>query len=205
MSSVGVATAELWQVAPWAVPFTVAPVLLSFQALSVPHLVEEAATDSKTRLYNAARFTQAVEQEIAGAARARGNVAAVLVDLDFLREINNTHGHLAGDAVIVAVADVIRRNVRASDVAARFGGEEFAILLPGTAREAALQIAERIRRGVAELAISSGQGAPLHATVSVGVAAFPVDADDARSLVHAADVALYRAKGAGRNLVVAAA
>jgi diguanylate cyclase (GGDEF)-like protein len=204
--AIGVAGAVLWHTSPWVVPFAVVPVLTSFQALALPRLALLAATDAKTKLYNAARVTEATENEVAAAQRTRRPVSAVLVDLDLLREINNSRGHLAGDAVLVAVADVIRRNVRAADVAARFGGEEFAVLLPNTSPADALAIAERIRRGVEELVIEYGRtGDPLRATVSIGVASFPENALDAESLVHAADLALYRDKDGGRNAVVAAA
>ena len=128
-----------------------------------------------------------------------------MVDLDLLREINNTYGHLAGDAVICAVADVFRSQLRHYDVAARFGGEEFSILLPETPVEKALEIAERIRHAVAHRYVDvSTSSEPINATVSIGIASFPSDGADQNALVHQAYLAVYRAKLQGRNRVQAA-
>jgi diguanylate cyclase (GGDEF)-like protein len=130
-------------------------------------------------------------------------MALVMADLDYLREINNTHGHLAGDAVLTGVAKIFRQQLREYDVPARFGGEEFSILLPETRVGEALEIAERIRRAVAaaEFRVTTSDE-PIRATVSMGVAAFPRDGSDANELVHQADLAVYRAKVGGRNRVV---
>jgi diguanylate cyclase (GGDEF)-like protein len=126
-----------------------------------------------------------------------------MLDLDYLRTINNTHGHLAGDAVIRGIAGVIRGELRRYDVAARFGGEEFCILLPSTTAEQALEIAERIR-SAAEASRFEDETVPepLRATVSIGISGYPGDAVDAKGLVHAADIAVYEAKAGGRNQVV---
>jgi diguanylate cyclase (GGDEF)-like protein/putative nucleotidyltransferase with HDIG domain len=128
-----------------------------------------------------------------------------MVDLDLLREINNTFGHLAGDAVIRGVADVFRQQLRHFDIPARFGGEEFSILLPETPVEQALEIAERVRRAVADQLFEvSTSSDPIRATVSIGVATFPADGRDQNELIHQADLAVYRAKLQGRNRVLAA-
>ena len=127
----------------------------------------------------------------------------IMADLDLLRDINNTYGHLAGDAVLKGIAETFRTQLRHYDVPARFGGEEFAILLPETPPEQAFEIAERIRRAVAAAAIDvETSSEPIHATVSIGVAAFPRDAADANELIHQADLAVYRAKLQGRNRVL---
>jgi diguanylate cyclase (GGDEF)-like protein len=129
----------------------------------------------------------------------------ILADLDLLRNINNTYGHLAGDAVLRGVADVFREHLREVDVPARFGGEEFAILLPETTIGDALVIAERVRAAVAETPFhSSTAKTPIWATVSIGVAAFPRDGRESSDLIHQADIAVYRAKLDGRNRVVEA-
>ena len=130
-------------------------------------------------------------------------MSLIMADLDLLRDINNTYGHLAGDAVLAGVARVFREQLRDYDVPARFGGEEFSILLPETEPEAALEIAERIRRAVAEHEFEVDTSSePINVTVSLGVASFPRDGHDANELVHQADLAVYRAKIQGRNRVV---
>jgi diguanylate cyclase (GGDEF)-like protein/putative nucleotidyltransferase with HDIG domain len=128
-----------------------------------------------------------------------------MADLDLLREINNTYGHLAGDAVLKGIADVFRAELRHYDVPARFGGEEFSILLPETPPEQALEIAERIRRAVAARQFDvETSSEPIRATVSIGVAGYPKDAQDPNALIHQADLAVYRAKLQGRNRVLGA-
>jgi len=128
-----------------------------------------------------------------------------MADLDLLRDINNTYGHLAGDAVLKGIAEVFRAQLRHYDVPARFGGEEFSILLPETPPEQALEIAERIRRAVAEGMFDvETSSEPIRATVSIGVAGYPKDGTDANELIHQADLAVYRAKLQGRNRVLGA-
>ena len=125
----------------------------------------------------------------------------MLADLDLLRDVNNTHGHLAGDAVIRGVADVLRAELRPFDIPGRFGGEEFAIALPEASHEEALAIAERIRAAVAnaEFRLPSGDGF-VTATISLGVATHP-ESETVDDLIHQADLALYRSKALGRNRV----
>jgi diguanylate cyclase (GGDEF)-like protein len=128
-----------------------------------------------------------------------------MADLDFLRDINNTHGHMAGDAVICGIAGVFREHLRRYDVAARFGGEEFSILLPETHAAEAMQIAERIRAAVAERAFTVDTTATtIHASMSIGVSASTDGAIGPREFVHQADLAVYEAKAAGRNRVALA-
>jgi diguanylate cyclase (GGDEF)-like protein/putative nucleotidyltransferase with HDIG domain len=130
-------------------------------------------------------------------------MSIIMADLDLLRDINNTYGHLAGDAVLRGIAEVFRQQLRHYDVPARFGGEEFSILLPETPPDQAFEIADRIRRSVAarlfEVETSSE---PIRATISMGVAGFPRDGSDMNELVHQADLAVYRAKLQGRNRVL---
>src|SRR4051794_11978578 len=144
-----------------------------------------------------------LRDELTRAIRFDRPMSLVMADLDLLRDINNTYGHLAGDAVLAGVAKVFRQQLREYDVPARFGGEEFSILLPETRIAEALEIAERIRRAVAasefEVATSSE---PIRVTVSMGIASYPRDGSDANELVHQADLAVYRAKLQGRNRVV---
>jgi diguanylate cyclase (GGDEF)-like protein len=199
----GVVIGALWRYDPLLVPFAALPAVLVSRSLSLPRLQAEARLDAKTGLYNSRHFAHALEQELSRAKRYARPLSLIMVDLDLLRNVNNRHGHLAGDAVLQGVGDIFRAQVRTHDVPARFGGEEFAILLPETTPERALELAERIRRAVAVRSFRSDTSTtPLRATISLGVAAYPRDAGDATQLVHRADLAVYRAKVLGRNRVV---
>jgi diguanylate cyclase (GGDEF)-like protein/putative nucleotidyltransferase with HDIG domain len=203
LAMLGVALAAFWARNPWLIPFSVAPLLLIHRSLSVPQLQEEARVDAKTGLFNARHFASALSEELVRAERFQRPLSLVMADLDLLRDINNTYGHLAGDAVLQGIAEIFRAQLRHYDVPARFGGEEFAILLPETSPEQALEIAERIRRAVGASAFDvETSSEPIRATVSIGVAAYPRDGSDANELIHQADLAVYRAKLQGRNRVL---
>jgi diguanylate cyclase (GGDEF)-like protein/putative nucleotidyltransferase with HDIG domain len=204
-AALGVVLAAFWIGNPWLIPFAIAPLLLIHRALSVPQLQAEARVDPKTGLFNARYFASALSEELSRAQRFERPLSLIMADLDLLREINNTYGHLAGDAVLKGIAEVFRSELRHFDVPARFGGEEFSILLPETPPEQALEIAERIRRAVAEkLYDVETSSEPIRATVSIGVAGYPKDAQDPNALIHQADLAVYRAKLQGRNRVLGA-
>jgi diguanylate cyclase (GGDEF)-like protein/putative nucleotidyltransferase with HDIG domain len=205
LATLGVALAAFWTWNPWLIPVALSPLLVLHRSLSVPQLQAEARVDPKTGLYNARYFATALNEELARAARFNRPMSLIMADLDLLRDINNTYGHLAGDAVLKGIAEVFRAQLRHYDVPARFGGEEFSILLPETPPEQALEIAERIRRAVAEREYEVETASePIRATVSIGVAGFPKDAMDANELIHQADLAVYRAKLQGRNRVLGA-
>jgi diguanylate cyclase (GGDEF)-like protein/putative nucleotidyltransferase with HDIG domain len=205
LAALGVAFASLWTWNPYLLPAAVAPLLLIHRSLSVPALQEEARVDPKTGLFNARHFAAELREELARAARFERPMSVIMADLDLLRDINNSYGHLAGDAVLKGIADIFRTQLRPYDVPARFGGEEFAILLPETSPETALEIAERIRRAVAEHPFEvETSSEPIRATVSLGVAGHPKDGADSNELIHQADLAVYRAKLQGRNRVLGA-
>jgi diguanylate cyclase (GGDEF)-like protein/putative nucleotidyltransferase with HDIG domain len=205
LAALGVAFASLWRWNPYLLPTAVAPLLLIHRSLSVPALQEEARVDPKTGLFNARHFATELREELARAGRFDRPMSVIMADLDLLRDINNSYGHLAGDAVLKGIADIFRTELRPYDVAARFGGEEFAILLPETTSDTALEIAERIRRAVAEhLFEVETSSDPIRATVSLGVAGYPKDGADPNELIHQADLAVYRAKLQGRNRVLGA-
>jgi diguanylate cyclase (GGDEF)-like protein/putative nucleotidyltransferase with HDIG domain len=205
LAALGVAFASLWRWNPYLLPTAVAPLLLIHRSLSVPALQEEARVDPKTGLFNARHFAAELREELARAGRFDRPMSVIMADLDLLRDINNSYGHLAGDAVLKGIADIFRTELRPYDVAARFGGEEFAILLPETTSDTALEIAERIRRAVAEhLFEVETSSDPIRATVSLGVAGYPKDGADPNELIHQADLAVYRAKLQGRNRVLGA-
>ena len=205
LTMLGVALAYFWHENPWLIPVAIAPLLVVHRSLSVPRLEAEARIDPKTGLFNARYFATQLEEEIARSARFGRPVSLLMADLDLLRDINNSYGHLAGDAVLRGIAGVFREQLRHYDVPARFGGEEFVILLPETEPEQAHEIAERIRRAVAERRFDvETSGEPIRATVSIGLAAYPLDAHDSNELLHQADLAVYRAKLQGRNRVLGA-
>jgi diguanylate cyclase (GGDEF)-like protein len=205
LAALGVGIAALWSFNPWLVPLALAPIVLINRSLSVPALQLEARIDPKTGLFNARHFAAALAEELSRAGRFDRPLSLLMADLDLLRDINNDHGHLAGDAVLRGVAEVFREELRHYDIPARFGGEEFSILLPETSSAQALEIADRIRRSLDarrfEVETSSK---PIRATISIGVAEYPTDAAGPDELVHEADLAVYRAKLQGRNRVVAA-
>src|ERR671939_1317122 len=205
LAGLGVGVAAFWRLNPWLIPFALAPLVLIHRSLAVPQLQAEARVDPKTGLFNARHFAAALAEELGRAERFERPLSLIMVDLDLLRDINNSYGHLAGDAVLKGIAGVFREQLRHYDVPARFGGEEFSILLPETPPEQAMEIAERIRRAVAEREFEVETAAePIRATVSIGVAGFPKDGMDANELIHQADVAVYRAKLQGRNRVLGA-
>jgi diguanylate cyclase (GGDEF)-like protein/putative nucleotidyltransferase with HDIG domain len=205
LAALGVATYAFWQVNPWLIPFAIAPLVLVHRSLAVPQLQAEARVDPKTGLFNARHFAVALSEEIGRAQRFERPMSLIMADLDLLRDINNSYGHLAGDAVLKGIADVFRAQLRHYDVPARFGGEEFSILLPETPPEQAMEIAERIRRAVAQRTFDvETSSEPIRATVSIGVAGYPKDGTDANELIHQADLAVYRAKLQGRNRVLGA-
>ncbi len=206
LATLGVGIAAFWSVNGWLLFFVLGPLLIIHRALYVPQLRELAHADVKTGLLNAKEFEHALETEVARSGRTGTPFSLLMVDLDRLRHINNVHGHLAGDVVIRGVAEVFREQLRRYDVPARFGGDEFCILLPETPRWEAEQIAERIRHAVAERAFNAeGTATPLHATISIGIATSPDDGTDGEELVRRADLAAYRAKADGGNSTFAAA
>ncbi|MFO7572554.1 MAG: diguanylate cyclase [Gaiellaceae bacterium] len=205
LALLGVVVATLWLANPWFAVIALAPLLLIHRTLALPKLEAEARQDPKTELFNARHFSELLEETLERCERLDRPAALLIADLDLLREINNRYGHLAGDVVLAEVARTFRAHLRPEDVAARFGGEEFALLLPGLTEEEAVEVAERIRIAVASASIDVDTSSePISATVSIGVSGFPTHATTGRDLIHRADVAAYRAKAQGRNRVVVA-
>ncbi|MBP7585561.1 MAG: GGDEF domain-containing protein [Spirochaetes bacterium] len=161
-----------------------------------------AITDDLTGIYNRRYLDEALKEQFA-AARDRGKpLSLMMVDLDRFREINERHGSAAGDGVILAVVEEFRRQLRGGDILARYGGDEFTVLLPGADMDAALGIAGKIRAGVAALEFQGDSA--LTMTVSIGVASYPETAHAPEELKAGADRALYAAKEQGRDRVVPA-
>ena len=165
----------------------------------------QAITDELTGLVNRRRFLDALRNEIVRGQRLGGRLSVVLADLDDFKLINDRFGHHAGDEVLHAFAELLRAHGRDVDVAARLGGEEFAILLPETGIAGASAVAERLRQSLAELCLRLGEGdEEVRVTASFGVAEL-TDGQSVDGLLRAADSALYRAKGQGKNRVELAA
>jgi diguanylate cyclase (GGDEF)-like protein len=174
-----------------------APVLANLRNLAVAEI--RAATDALTGLPNARALRDNLNRMIAQATRAQTPLSAILCDLDHFKQVNDLYGHDKGDEALAAAATALRVGLRESDIAGRYGGEEFLLLLPDTTLEGALIAAEKLREELLRVTIP---GVAQQLTASFGVACFPVDAGDPESLVRVADRALYAAKARGRNCVV---
>lgn len=172
-------------------------------ALGNAHLYEMAMVDGLTGLFVRRYFDARLDEEIERARRYRTPFAVAMLDLDDFKQLNDAHGHLAGDRVLREIAAVVRTQIRGVDTAARYGGEEVALILPGTELVAALVHAERVRHAIGERRVPAGDGGPvLSITASIGIAAYPESGGaSAEELLQRADRALYRAKRAGKNRV----
>jgi diguanylate cyclase (GGDEF)-like protein len=165
---------------------------------------ERAFVDDVTEVYNARFLLQATEREIQRAERYGKRLAVLFLDLDRFKLVNDRYGHLVGSNVLRQFSRVLQECIRQVDTLARYGGDEFTILLVDSDAAEGLTIAERIRRIVADTLFEGGAGAPIRLTVSIGVAGYPEDARDRDALLDAADKAMYRAKSRGRNCCCAA-
>ena len=165
-------------------------------------MYESALRDALTKVFNKRYFADRLDGEVRFARRHDTSVTLLMIDIDHFKQVNDGRGHLAGDAVLHSVAQVLARAVRNEDVVARYGGEEFAIISRDIRLEEGRVLAERLRRRVEAAEVDVGDGPPIKVTVSVGVASFPESkVDSAAQLIASADAALYRAKHGGRNRV----
>ncbi len=161
-----------------------------------------AIRDGLTGLFNHRYFQECLAKELYRSKRHGGPVSLLFLDVDSFKAYNDAHGHVRGDQLLSVLAEILKKNLRATDTAARYGGEEFTVILPQTSREGAYALAEKIRSQVYEHAFEGSESQPSgRVTISVGIASFPEDAADGLSLVHQADQALYEAKQQGRNRV----
>lgn len=161
-----------------------------------------ANTDPMTGARNRRYFMNLFSQEMTRVRRTGQCLSLLMLDIDHFKKVNDTFGHPTGDEVIRKVADICRVGSREIDVVARLGGEEFAVLLPGTDEQGAIAVAERIRTLIADTAVPTPDNSSLHFTVSLGVAKLAFEEWDEEILMARADAALYQAKMAGRNRVV---
>src|SRR5580658_6549937 len=176
-------------------------VIVLQRSLRHASLAAAARTDAKTGLLNAGAWQREAAVEVTRAG-AQTPLAVAIADIDHFKAVNDTHGHLAGDAVLAAVSAAMRDLLRDCDLCGRFGGEEFALLLPRTAAAQALEITERIRQGISQLAIPWDGTAAIRVTISIGVAGPSQARRTLDDLLAAADHALYQAKRSGRDRVV---
>ena len=167
-------------------------------------LTDESTHDDLTGLYDRGYFDLVLKREVRRAARYGHSLTLVMADIDHFKRFNDTYGHQMGDQALKQVAELLLSSVRAADYVCRYGGEEFAILLPETDLVAARTMAERSRQRVEQQPVDVGKGQPAPLTVSLGVATYPEHADDSSSLLAQADAALYDAKAAGRNRAITA-
>jgi diguanylate cyclase (GGDEF)-like protein len=189
---------------PWFVLVIMPPLLLLHRSLLLHHYELAARTDEKTGLANALHWSEMARRELSRAARDNGSVGILMVDLDHFKRVNDTHGHLAGDAVLKAVADALRKESRDYDIAGRFGGEEFVLLVPNISIENLLTRADRLRDRIKDLSVhttgnDNGRVEIANLTASIGAVTYPHGGDHLDTLLLAVDAALYEAKRTGRN------
>jgi diguanylate cyclase (GGDEF)-like protein len=167
-------------------------------------LEQMATRDGLTGLFNQRYFLEALDLELSRSRRHGHKLSLIFADVDFFKMYNDTHGHQAGDALLVTLAELIAKASRRSTVVARYGGEEFVLLVPEIDRDGVMAYAEKLRAFVAEHPFPGAEALPGgRISMSFGVSTFPDDGDDSAALIKCADDALYRAKGSGRNAVCA--
>jgi len=201
--------AMVWTVHPVLVPCMVPMEIVLREGLAAAQLRVASTTDSKTGLLQPVAWREAAEEAARRCSDIGEPVAVLMVDLDRFKQVNDVHGHLAGDQVLQAVSVVLRERLAHRDRLGRFGGEEFVICLPGAGAQAAFMLAERLRQQIGltlvEVASLTGSEALVHPTASIGVAASDTQGThDVTTLLAAADAAMYLAKQKGRNRAQAA-
>jgi diguanylate cyclase (GGDEF)-like protein len=178
------------------------PALALDTVLHLQRVEALSVTDDLTGLYNSRYLDQVLRRESKRASRSGRPLSLLFIDLDGFKSVNDKHGHLCGSRALVEAASVIRRCARETDVPARFGGDEFALVLPDTGSEGAVAVAERLRERIAAHAFLANEGLTISLTASVGVATLPDVAASAEGLIKAADTAMYRVKDRGKNGVI---
>lgn len=165
-------------------------------------LRDTSLRDGMTGLYNRRFLEEVIDKIMSQAARNKDTYSVLMLDVDFFKMVNDTYGHDIGDKVIVALSKVLKSSIRESDLAIRYGGEEFVVMLHNANEEGTISIATKIHSEFAKLAFEVGNGEPLRKTISIGIAKFPTDGDSIWKCIKFADTALYEAKETGRNKIV---
>lgn len=200
MLCLGAAGALIWLINPYAIILIALLAILLQNVLRVPMLRRQTETDPKVGLFNSRYLAKTVEEELNRANKFNRPLTLVMADMDYLRRVNNVYGHLAGDVVLRGVAQILQDSAREYDIVARFGGEEFAILMPETKPNQAYEVVEAMRVAIEEKEFSvSTSETPIKVTMSFGVAGRLEQDMTADDLIHQADLAVYRAKQEGRN------
>ncbi len=165
-------------------------------------LHDSSLRDGMTNLYNRRFLEEFIDKLMSQAQREENNYHIMMIDVDFFKMVNDTYGHDVGDTVIVALAKILKDNIREADLAIRYGGEEFIIMLHNSTDEGALKVAQKIHSAFAKLIFDVGVNEKLHKTISIGMAKYPSDGDTIWKCIKYADTALYEAKNTGRNKIV---
>ncbi len=190
----------IWNYNPHAILLLLIPLYLIYSTLRVPALERQTEIDQKTGVFNHNHFMKQLQNELTRADRFDRPLCVIMADLDLLRNINNTYGHLAGDEVLKGVAKILQQSVREYDIVARFGGEEFVILMPETALETSYHRAEEIRQAIEKAAFTIPTSVtPIQITISMGIAGREQSNQTKEEIIHNADTALYHSKLKGRN------
>ncbi len=190
----------IWNYNPYAILLFLIPLYLIYSTLRVPALERQTEIDQKTGVYNHNYFMKQLQDELSRADRFDRPLCVIMADLDLLRNINNTYGHLAGDEVLKGVARIMQRSVREYDIVARFGGEEFVILMPEALPETCYHRAEDVRQAIERASFPIQTSViPIQVTISMGIASRERANQTKEELIHNADTALYHSKLKGRN------